>query len=116
MEFQNSDLFPNSQNMSDAKKAAEVYRAKLGILNRYKYLNVNIIKKIMYSFQKVGKDNNESKKSKAEESEDVNRNTTSLRKEDRLDTIESDQESFPKIRERSNTLDSKLSGSIFQQK
>lgn len=103
MEFQNSDLFPNSQNMSDAKKAAEVYRAKLGILNRY-------------SFQKVRKDNNESKKSKAEESEDVNRNTTSLKKEDRLDTIESDQESFPKIRERSNTLDSKLSGSIFQQK
>ena len=36
MELQNTDLIINSHRLNDAKKASEVYRSKLGLLNRYK--------------------------------------------------------------------------------
>ena len=64
----------------------------------------------MYSFNPIKREN----KSKPEDNSEITLNLATDKKEDR--SVDHEQESFPNIRERSNTLDSKVSGSIFQQK
>ena len=64
----------------------------------------------MYSFHPIKREI----KSKPEDNSEITLNLATDKKDDK--SVDHEQESFPNIRERSNTLDSKVSGSIFQQK
>lgn len=99
MELQNSDLTQNSNHHINAKKASEMYRVKLGLLNKF-------------TFHPAKAKKDETQKLDGKDLLEPQTNDSVQKEDNKEKSSYGAFEMFPEIRDRSNTIDSKRSYSI----